>query len=141
MADTPAILAVNTPRLHRGWRLFSFYTSAVLLTGAVSWLFADLLWRTGWSASCTLLLVLFTILFLFIALGCMHGVYGFFLRMFGTLWRITALKNYRDQDITGISAAIVFPIYNENAVRVYEGLRATYESLQKTGREAAPAPA
>jgi membrane glycosyltransferase len=134
MADTPTILAANTPRLYRGWRLFLFYTSAVLLTGAVSWLFADLLWRTGWSASRTLLLILFTILFLFIALGCMHGVYGFFLRMFGTPWRITALKNYHDQDISGISTAIVFPIYNENAVRVYEGLRATYESLAKTGQ-------
>ncbi len=109
MADAPTMVAANAPRLHRGGRLFLFYTSAVLLTGAVSWLFADLLWRTGWSASRTLLLMLFTILFLFIALGCMHGVYGFFLRMFGTPWRITALKNYRDQDISGSSTAIVFP--------------------------------
>jgi len=134
MADTPNMVAAPAPRLHRGWRLFGFYTLAVLLTGAVSWLFADLLWRTGWSASRTVLLMLFTILFLFIALGCMHGVYGFFLRMFGTRWCITALKNYRDQDISGISTAVVFPIYNEDAVRVYEGLRATYESLAKTGR-------
>src|SRR5208282_1480224 len=64
----------------------------------------------------------------------MHGVYGFFLRMFGTPWCITRLKNYRDQDIAGISTAVVFPIYNEDIVRVYEGLRATYESLQKTGQ-------
>jgi membrane glycosyltransferase len=28
---------------------------------------------------------------------------------------------------------LVFPIYNENVVRVLEGLRATYESLKKTG--------
>ena len=74
------------------------------------------------------------ILFLFTAIGCMHGVYGFFLRMFGTRRRITALKNYRDQNIDGISTAIVFPIYNEDVVRVYEGLRATYESLEKTGQ-------
>ena len=134
MADTPNMAATGIPRLHRGWRLFLFYTLAVLLTGMVSWLFADLLWRTGWSASRTVLLVLFTILFLFIALGCLHGVYGFFLRMFGTPWRITALKNYRDQDISGTSTAIVFPIYNEETVRVYEGLRATYESLEKTGQ-------
>ena len=46
-------------------------------------LFADLLWRTGWSTSRTVLLVLFVILFLLIAIGCMHGVYGFFLRTFG----------------------------------------------------------
>jgi membrane glycosyltransferase len=134
MAEAPTIAAAPPLRFQRGRRLFLFYSSAVLLTGVVSWLFADLLWRTGWSASRTLLLMVFTILFLFIALGCMHGVYGFFLRMFGTPWRITRLSDYRDRDITGTSTAVVFPIYNEEAVRVYEGLRATYESLQKTGQ-------
>ncbi|HTY86798.1 MAG TPA: glucans biosynthesis glucosyltransferase MdoH [Candidatus Acidoferrum sp.] len=128
------MIAAPAPRFRRGWRLFLFYTSAVLLTGAVSWLFADLLWRTGWSASRTMLLALFTILFLFIALGCMHGVYGFFLRRFGTPWRITILKEFRNRDIAATSTAVVFPIYNEDAVRVYEGLRATYESLEKTGQ-------
>ena len=134
MADTPTILAANTPRPLHGRRLFLFYSSAVLLTGVVSWLFADLLWRTGWSVSRTVLLALFVVLFLFIAVGALHGIYGFFLRMFGTQWRITRMKNYRDQDIAGTSTAIVFPIYNEDIVRVYEGLRATYESLQKTGQ-------
>ena len=96
-------------------------------------LFADLLWRTGWSASRTILLVLFVILFWFTAVGCMTGIYGFILRVFGTRQRITAIADYRGRDITGISTAIVFPICNENVVRVYEGLRATFESLKKTG--------
>src|SRR5665213_3273844 len=63
----------------------------------------------------------------------MHGVYGFFIRIFGTNHRITALKNFRDQKISGVSTAVIFPIYNEDPVRVYEGLRATYESLERTG--------
>jgi membrane glycosyltransferase len=134
MPGTSTISVMAAPRVRRGRRLFLFYSSAVLLTGVVSWLFADLLWRTGWSASRTLLLVLFVILFLFAALGCMHGVYGFFLRIFGTRRCITRLKKYRDQDIAGTSTAIVFPIYNEDIVRVYEGLRATYESLRQTGQ-------
>jgi membrane glycosyltransferase len=124
----------SVPRVHRGWRIFIFYSSALLLTGLVSLLFADLLWRTGWSAARTVLLVLFVILFLFAAIGCVHGVFGFFLRTFGDKRRITDLKDYRDQNIDGISTALVFPIYNEDAVRVYEGLRATYESLEKTGQ-------
>jgi membrane glycosyltransferase len=132
--QTPPLTVLPAPRIQHGRRLFLFYSSAVLLTGVVSWLFADLLWRTGWSISRTVLLGLFVILFLFIAVGAMHGVYGFFLRMSGTRWRITRLTNYRDQDIAGTSTAIVFPIYNEDIVRVYEGLRATYESLQKTGQ-------
>ena len=134
MADAPNISAAAAPRLQRGWRVFIFYSCALLLTGLVSLLFADLLWRTGWSASRTVLLVLFVILFLFAAIGCVHGVFGFFLRTFGDERRITNLANFRDQNIDGISTAIVFPIYNENVVRVYEGLRATYESLAKAGQ-------
>ena len=48
--------------------------------------------------------------------------------------RITNLKDYHAQNIEGISTAIIFPIYNENVVRVCEGLRATYESLERTGQ-------
>jgi membrane glycosyltransferase len=127
-------MVVAAPRFHRGWRVFIFYSWALLLTGLVSLLFADLLLRTGWSASRTVLLVLFVILFLFTAIGCVHGVYGFFLRSFGDRRRITKLNDYRGQNIDGTSTAIVFPVYNENVVRVCEGLRATYESLQKSGQ-------
>src|SRR5476651_1584115 len=135
MPDTsPPLQATSAPRVHRGWRVFVFYSCALLLTGFVSLIFADLLWRTGWSASRTVLLVLFIILFLFTAIGCVHGVFGFFLRTFGDRRRITNLKDYHQQDIDGTSTAIIFPVYNEDVVRVYEGLRATYESLEKTGQ-------
>ncbi|HSY18864.1 MAG TPA: glucans biosynthesis glucosyltransferase MdoH [Candidatus Acidoferrales bacterium] len=134
MADAPTIVNAPLPRLRRGWRLFCFFTSALVLTGFVSLLFADLLWRSGWSAARTVLLVLFIILFLLTAVGCMHGVYGFFIRIFGTRSRITGLKPYKDQNIEGTSTAIIFPIYNEDSVRVLEGLRATYESIERTGQ-------
>jgi membrane glycosyltransferase len=131
---SPSLGVMSVPRLRRGWRVFTFYSGAVLLTGLVSMLFADLLWRTGWSTSRTILLVLFVVLFFLTAVGCMHGIYGFCLRVFGDHRRITQLKNYRDQSLAGTSTALVFPIFNENIVRVYEGLRATYESLQRTGQ-------
>jgi membrane glycosyltransferase len=134
MADAPHISVAAAPRFQRGWRVFVFYSCALLLTGLVSLLFADLLLRTGWSLSRSILLALFVILFLFTAIGCVHGVYGFFLRTFGDRRRITNLKDYRGQNIDGTSTAIVFPIFNEDVVRVCEGLRATYESLQKTGQ-------
>src|ERR1700681_4494821 len=134
MAETPTIVNLPLPRLRRGWRLFLFFTSALVLTGFVSMLFADLLWRTGWSTSRTVLLALFIILFLLTAIGCMHGVYGFLIRIFGTRARITALKPYKEQSIEGVSTAIIFPIYNEDAMRVLEGLRATYESLDRAGQ-------
>jgi len=134
MVDASNISVATAPRLRRGWRLFLFYSSALVLTGFVALLFADLLWRTGWSASRTVLLVLFIILFLLTAIGCMHGVYGFLIRTFGTRRRITTLKPFKDQRINGVSTAIIFPIYNEDSVRVLEGLRATYESLERTGQ-------
>jgi membrane glycosyltransferase len=126
---------VVCPATHenRAWRVFSFFSVAMLLTGVVSVIFADLLWRTGWSASRTVLLVLFVILFFLVAIGCTHGIFGFFLRRFNERSRITQFKEYRNQSIAGTSTALIFPIYNENVVRVLEGLRTTYESLKKTG--------
>jgi membrane glycosyltransferase len=68
-------------RVPQGWRDFIFYSSALFLTGLTSWLFADLLGRTGWSLSALVLLCLFTALCLLIAVGCMNGVFGFVLRL------------------------------------------------------------
>src|SRR5665213_3479610 len=126
----PALISM--PRVRHGWRVFIFYSSAVLLTGVTSWLFADLLWRTGWSMAGLALLCLFTVLVLLIAVGCTHGIFGFVLRLTRDR-RITRLKDFRGQSIQEVSTALVFPIYNELVPRVYEGLRATYQSLQKTG--------
>ena len=36
--------------------------------------------------------------------------------------------------IDGVGTAIVIPIYNEDVVRVYEGIRVMYESLRRTGK-------
>jgi membrane glycosyltransferase len=133
MAEKPTITEASIPRLRRGWRLFLFFSSAGVLTGLVSLIFADLLWRTGWSTSRTVLLVLFIILFFLSAIGGMSGLYGFFIRRFGTRRRITGLRRYQGKDISNTSTAVIFPIYNEDSARVIEGLRATYESVVRTG--------
>ena len=134
MPGEPKICHAGIPRIRSGWRLFLFLSAALLLTGAGSALFADLLWRTGWSPSRTVLLGLFVILFLLSSIGCIHGVFGFALRALGTRKRITGLKPWRDTPVDGVSTAIIFPVYNEDSTRVCEGLRATFESLQRTGR-------
>jgi membrane glycosyltransferase len=131
--ESPAPIICPHPPERRWFRLFIFYTLAFLLTGQVSLLFADLLWRSGWSTSATILLVLFTILFLLISIGCMHGIFGFILRVFGDPDRITKLGDYHTTNIESVSTAIVFPTYNEEVARVLEGLRATYLSLERTG--------
>jgi membrane glycosyltransferase len=116
-----------------GTRVFIFFGLALLVTGGISILFADLLWRRGWTAGSWILMCFFVPLLFLNAVGAMHGIYGFFLRRFGDAQRITNLKEYESLDISGLSAAILFPIYNEEAAEVYARLRATYLSLEKTG--------
>ena len=116
-----------------GFRLFIFFSAVFLLTGLVSLLFADLLWRSGWTFSSTILFGLFVILFLLISIGCVMGIFGFVLRLFGDPDRLTKVGEYHSKSIEGISTAIVFPTYNEEVARVLEGLRATYLSLEQTG--------
>jgi membrane glycosyltransferase len=130
----PETVTITTRIARPGLRLFLFYSVAVLLTGAVSMLFADLLWRTGWSPSRTVLLTLFIILFFLMAIGCVQGVFGFFLKVFGDRNRITALGDWRNKSITGTSTALVFPVYNENVTEVCERLRSMYESLEAAGQ-------
>jgi membrane glycosyltransferase len=120
--------------MQQGARVFVFYSSALVLTGLGSMLFADLLWRTGWSGWSTVLFVLFVLLFLLASIGCMHGLYGFVLRTIGDTNRISYPTDYQTRSIAGISTALVFPVHNEAVARVCEGLRATYESLEKTGQ-------
>lgn len=134
-AGQPSSLAVTpVPSIKRGGRVFLFYSAAVLLTGFASMLFADLLSRTWWSTSRTILLTLFILLFLFSAIGCMNALYGFVIRRLGDTQSITHLADYHAKTLDGTSTALIFPIYNEDVVRVYEGLRVTYESLEKTGQ-------
>jgi len=134
-AGQPSSLAVTpVPSIKRGGRVFLFYSAAVLLTGFASMLFADLLSRTWWSTSRTILLTLFILLFFFSAIGCMNALYGFIIRRLGDTQSITHLADYHAKSLDGTSTALIFPIYNEDVVRVYEGLRVTYESLEKTGQ-------
>ncbi|HZM03203.1 MAG TPA: glucans biosynthesis glucosyltransferase MdoH, partial [Candidatus Saccharimonadales bacterium] len=56
------------------------------------------------------------------------------LRLAGKKTRRALSSSYQNQDISQTSTAIVFPIYNEDVARVYEGLRATYDSLAQTGQ-------
>src|SRR5471030_2251640 len=106
MPGTSATVEISVlPRRPRGWRVFVFYSCALLLTGFVSLLFADLLWRTGWSPSRTVLLVLFIILFLFMAIGSMQAVFGFVIGIIGDRQRITQLAEYKSKNIGGTSTA------------------------------------
>jgi membrane glycosyltransferase len=79
------------------------------------------------------ILALFAILFLWVSAGFWTAMAGFVIQMRGhDRYSISA----RDAAATmseGARTAIVMPICNENVARVFAGLRATHDSVAKTG--------
>lgn len=80
-----------------------------------------------------LILVLFALLFCWVSAGFWTAVAGFWLLMTGRD-RFLSARAAGDKDIDASArTAIVMPICNEDVARVFAGLKATYQSLQRTG--------
>jgi membrane glycosyltransferase len=79
--------------------------------------------------------ILFVILLLPIALSFWTSIIGFIVQCLGgdtlDLSRTLAEDDHEKRPLP--RTAVVMPIYNEDPVRVFAGLRATYESLAKEG--------
>jgi membrane glycosyltransferase len=81
------------------------------------------------------ILIFFTVLFGWISAGFWTAIAGFVLLLLGGDRFAISRTAPRDAPIDqAVRVAIVMPICNENAARVYAGLRATYDSLQRTGK-------
>lgn len=81
------------------------------------------------------ILTLFAILFCWISAGFWTAVTGFFVQLAQGDRHEISRTAARDAAIDPHTrAAIVMPICNENVPRVFAGLRATYESLARTGK-------
>ena len=79
-------------------------------------------------------LVFFAALFCWVSAGFWHAVAGFFLLLLGRdRYAISATASKRAPIDPQARTAVVMPICNENVPRVFAGLRATYESLARTG--------
>jgi len=80
------------------------------------------------------ILVLFTVLFAWVSVGFWTAIAGFFLLLLGRDRYAVSRAAAADSPIDPAARiAIVMPIRNEDVIRVYAGLRATYESLARTG--------
>jgi len=80
------------------------------------------------------ILVFFTVLFAWISAGFWTAMAGFLLLLPGGDRFAISRSAPRDAPIDQeVRVAIVMPICNENVARVYAGLRASYDSLQRTG--------
>ena len=81
------------------------------------------------------ILVLFAILFTWVSLGFWTALAGFLVLAKGGDRYAISRTAARDAPIAAeVRTAIVMPICNEDVSRVFAGLRATYESLVRTGQ-------
>lgn len=104
-------------------------TLAALLTVPAIALMADLHWRTGPDAWKAGHLALFSVLSALVAFGCTQALVGFVLRRGrGDPLRIDPAETA--EPLPPGATAIVMPVYNEEAGRVFAGLRAIYESIR-----------
>lgn len=113
--------------------LFICLASLIFLLGFLP--MADVLASGGINTLDILILVLFTILFSLVAFGVTLSIIGFFvLWRGGDRFRIT--RTLPAEGISGPlpSTAIVMPVYNEEAGRVFQAIRAMSESLTRTER-------
>jgi len=80
------------------------------------------------------ILVLFAILFTWVSLGFWTALAGFVvLARRGDRYAISRTASAQAHISSDARTAIVMPIRNEHVARVFAGLRATYESLARTG--------
>ena len=80
------------------------------------------------------MLILFAILFAWVSGGFWTAIAGFVLQLLGG--DQFAISRTAPQDApldAGVRTAIIMPIRNEHVPRVFAGLRATYESVARTG--------
>lgn len=81
------------------------------------------------------MLVLFAILYCWVSAGFWTAMTGFLVLVRGDDRFIISRRTTQDETIDpSATTAIVMPICNEDVARVFAGLRATYESLAKTGQ-------
>ena len=113
-------------------RRLAVATLTAVLTAPGLALMADLHWRTGpdpWKAAH---FALYAVLLGLVAYGCTQALIGFWVRRTRrNSWCLGPRSS--TEALPPGATAIVMPVYNEDARRVFAGLRAIYESVRAPG--------
>ncbi len=131
------IKQLNKEKLYRKAELrrILFFLVNFIIASISTTLMADFLWRIGFTVIYIILLVIYFILMWQISLGITHALFGLFLTpRKGKFDHITQTINYNNIETKLADTAILVPCYNEETKRVYEGIRAIYNSLKTTGK-------
>ncbi|WP_269522791.1 glucans biosynthesis glucosyltransferase MdoH [Coraliomargarita parva] len=126
----------KTPSCH--FRRILFFGTFSMLVLVSSLLFIDWLHRTGMTPAKWTLFALYFILTSGLAFGFSQSLFGFLVLLFRRD-RIRISRQFKLSDETGgdelkSRVALLFPVYNEDPVRFYNGIEATYLALKESGR-------
>lgn len=104
-------------------------------TALATWMMREVLPYHGHKSLEFAMLALFALLFCWVSSGFWTALAGFFVQLHGgDRYLISRRKNAGPAEIPADArTAIVMPICNEDVARVFAGLRATYESVQRSG--------
>ncbi|RJF98511.1 glucans biosynthesis glucosyltransferase MdoH [Noviherbaspirillum saxi] len=103
-------------------------------TAAATWFMSQVLPYQGGTRLEMAVLTLFAVLFCWVSAGFWTAMAGFLVILRGRDTFMISRRDVADAPIAaGARTAIVMPICNEDVIRVMAGLRATYESVLKTG--------
>ncbi|WP_434148814.1 glucans biosynthesis glucosyltransferase MdoH [Methylocaldum gracile subsp. desertum] len=126
------------PGYVRTLRRTFFFTLVTLTAFAALAMITSAFLQNGITPQEIVLLILYTLLILWISTSFWTATLGFWCLLRGGDKRsISRLVPNPDMtsDQEPALTALVMPIYNEDPVRVFAGLRAIYQSLRETGRE------
>ena len=125
------------PFIHRRIIFFSLVVITTLIAMAM---IMSAFFQNGLSPQEVMLLVLYALLILWVSTSFWTAVIGFLVIVRGgDFSAITRLESrsapyIEESESFGCKTVVVMPIYNEDPVRVFSGLRAIYQSLIDTGR-------
>src|SRR4051812_22970993 len=117
-------------------RRMGVLTFVVFITGIASLLMADLLWGSPLMAWAGLVWLLFTLLFAFVAFGAAHAFFGFMVRRRRQRDPCAIGRSLTADQEAGVPlapTAVVMPVFNESADRIFAGLESIYRSVERTG--------
>lgn len=129
------------PRRH-AWRGIAFFRRTLLILfvlGQTTVACYYLLWVLPYHGGTAVemgLLILFALLYSWIAVGFWTAVLGFVLRLFGGD-RHSLLKRHKPEELDQTplgKTAIVMPIYHEPVHRTLSGLKAVYRDIERAGQ-------
>lgn len=117
-------------------RRATFFTLVLVTLISGIWLLADSLGREGLNPLETAMLVVFAPLFYQLSVGFWTAVIGLYVSGRRTRDPLNLAHSLTDAEREAkltASTAIIMPVYNEDVSRVFEGLRAIYQSLAEKG--------